>query len=155
MPFSTLPSPRLTLASEDDELEVFNVWSQPMSTPEPGEPYLIVAPDRSSASSRGRPSFFRRGSTSARGKELNVEKEVAIGHIKSCPATVDEPPPPRATLRRPTLRPPTVGDEESNSSFDPDKSPLYQRRRRKNIMSEDSATSIANLSTCDGSGSWD
>eukprot|EP00435_Cladocopium_sp_Y103_P064801 s615_g26.t1 len=174
-------SPRPTLFTDDtsEEPEVFNVWTGQLLPSSP-EHCLVVAPQTSLPGGPKRPSFFRRRSTAS--TSLSESAEIsAVRHVKSHPG-VSSPQRSEgsddATLPRPlddetssscsggsrarsqTLVLPPVRDLhakpslETGASFDPDKSPLFQRRRRKAISSDDSATSLANLSTTDGSGCW-
>ena len=130
-------SPRPTLYEE--ELEVFNVWTGQLlpSSPEHCEHCLVVAPQTSLPQAVRRPSFFRRrcsSETSGSRPEDDVDASSTSSGMQS--------------LVLPSLDG-CVG-RGSSGSLEPDKSPLY--RRRKAILSGDSVTSIANLSTSDGSG---
>lgn len=171
-------SPRHTLFTDDtEELEVFNLWTGQM-VPSSPEHCLVVAPQTSLPGGPKRPSFFRRRSTASTALSESPESS-AVRHVKSHPGVSS---PQRSdgsdvTLPRPlddetssscsggsgarsqTLVLPPLLDLhklglETGAPFDPDKSPLFQRRRRKAISSDESATSLANLSTTDGSGCW-
>ena len=161
-------SPRPTFAStfDSDELEVFNVWTQSPSAP---ASQLVVAPQTTLPTRR--PSFFRRSSASTSASEHTETQTSPVRHVKSHPgprrSAADGMLSPRGSRdetcsscssnSRSTLLPPLdakVEKVDGVASLAPDKSPLFQRRRRKAIMSDDSVTSIANLSTTDGSGCW-
>ena len=134
-------SPRPTLYEE--ELEVFNVWTGQLlpSSPEHCEHCLVVAPQTSLPQAVRRPSFFRRrcsSETSGSRPEDDMDAASTSSGMQS--------------LVLPSLDGCLTGrgSNRSSGSLEPDKSPLY--RRRKAILSGDSVTSIANLSTSDGSG---
>ena len=129
-----------------------------------------------------RPSFFRRRSTASTAVSQQSAEISAARHVKSHPGVTspqrsdrsngsDETPRPldeetssscsrgsgarsQMLVLPPLLDLHSKPGFETGSPFDPDKSPLFQRRRRKAISSDDSATSLANLSTTDGSGCW-
>eukprot|EP00438_Fugacium_kawagutii_P028985 Skav211307 [mRNA] locus=scaffold3605:28198:30375:+ [translate_table: standard] len=163
--FSTATCPRMSPRHtvDDEELEVFNLWTGQSLSPSP-EHCLVVAPQTSLPGGPRRPSFLRRRSTPS-----NSTSEHLSG--QESPAVVSSPRKSEGStelttsaetgsssgseVRSHRLVLPSLEKVKTNSeadaSFDPDKSPLYQRRRRKAIMSNDSVNSIANLSTTDGS----
>ena len=174
-------SPRHTLFTDtSEEVEVFNLWTG-QNLPSSPEHCLVVAPQTSLPAGPKRPSFFRRRSTASTALSEQSAEISVVRHVKSHPGVSS---PQRSDGSDDVTLPRPLDDETSSSCsggsvarsqmlvlpplldlhskpgletgapFDPDKSPLFQRRRRKAISSDDSATSLANLSTTDGSGCW-
>lgn len=153
--FSTATCPRMSPRhTVDEELEVFNLWTGQSLSPSP-EHCLVVAPQTSLGGRR--PSFLRRRSTPSSTSEHGHESPPGSSPRKSegstelTTASAETSSSSGSEVRSHLVLPPLdVKPNSETDAFDPDKSPLY-RRRRKAIMSNDSVNSIANLSTTDGS----
>ncbi|CAJ1371154.1 unnamed protein product [Effrenium voratum] len=156
-------TPRPTLGTMDctEDMEAHDVWEGQEIGHVRTDSYLVAQNSLAPPGSQ-RPSIIRRRSRTAStpevvpegvvlegagapvvpgavllGKEAKLQSDDQSSEVKE-----DTP----RLLVLPSVASPLRSTDESQ--FLPDKSPLYQRRRRKGICSEDS---IANLSTSDGS----